>query len=68
VKIGEITGLIADGWKNKEIAAKFGTTEQTVKNYVVRVADKIIGQEDRATKNVRVMIARWHWNHANSEK
>jgi ATP/maltotriose-dependent transcriptional regulator MalT len=60
VKIGEMTELVAQGWTNKAIAQKFGTSEQNVKNYIRRVAVKI-GYEEHPNRNLRVLIARWHW-------
>jgi DNA-binding NarL/FixJ family response regulator len=61
MKIGEFTALIAEGWTNKAIAERTGTTEQTVKNRVRRVALKLGFDTDvRAKKNLRVLITRWH--------
>jgi len=42
----KIVALIVQGFKNKEIAAMLGTTEQVVKNYLRNVYDKI-GVSDR---------------------
>ena len=42
----KIVSLIVQGFKNKEIAAQLGTTEQVIKNYVRNVYDKI-GVSDR---------------------
>ncbi len=42
----KIVALIVQGYKNKEIAAKLGTTEQVIKNYLRNVYDKI-GVSDR---------------------
>jgi DNA-binding NarL/FixJ family response regulator len=42
----KIVALIVQGFKNKEIAALLGTTEQVVKNYLRNVYDKI-GVSDR---------------------
>jgi DNA-binding NarL/FixJ family response regulator len=66
MKIGQLTALIAEGYTNKAIAEELGTTEQTVKNYVRRLADKLgfdIDSCERSGKNLRVLIARWHWQH-----
>lgn len=41
-----IVALIVQGYKNKEIAARLGTTEQVIKNYLRNVYDKI-GVSDR---------------------
>jgi DNA-binding NarL/FixJ family response regulator len=41
-----IVALIVQGYKNKEIAAQLGTTEQVIKNYLRNVYDKI-GVSDR---------------------
>jgi len=41
-----IVALIVQGYKNKEIAAQLGTTEQVIKNYLRSVYDKI-GVSDR---------------------
>ena len=41
-----IVALIVQGFKNKEIAAQLGTTEQVIKNYLRNVYDKI-GVSDR---------------------
>jgi DNA-binding NarL/FixJ family response regulator len=41
-----IVSLIVQGYKNKEIAGKLGTTEQVIKNYLRNVYDKI-GVSDR---------------------
>ena len=42
----KIIALIVQGYKNKEIASKLGTTEQVIKNYLRNVYDKI-GVSDR---------------------
>ena len=42
----KIVALIVQGYKNKEIASKLGTTEQVIKNYLRNVYDKI-GVSDR---------------------
>jgi DNA-binding NarL/FixJ family response regulator len=42
----KIVALIVQGYKNKEIATKLGTTEQVIKNYLRNVYDKI-GVSDR---------------------
>jgi DNA-binding NarL/FixJ family response regulator len=42
----KIVSLIVQGYKNKEIASKLGTTEQVIKNYLRNVYDKI-GVSDR---------------------
>jgi DNA-binding NarL/FixJ family response regulator len=42
----KIVALIVQGYKNKEIAAQLGTTEQVIKNYLRNVYDKI-GVSDR---------------------
>jgi len=42
----EIVSLVAQGFKNKEIAQQLGTTEQVIKNYLRNVYDKI-GVSDR---------------------
>lgn len=42
----KIIALIVQGYKNKEIALKLGTTEQVIKNYLRNVYDKI-GVSDR---------------------
>jgi DNA-binding NarL/FixJ family response regulator len=42
----KIVALIVQGYKNKEIAIKLGTTEQVIKNYLRNVYDKI-GVSDR---------------------
>jgi DNA-binding NarL/FixJ family response regulator len=42
----KIVALIVQGYKNKEIAVKLGTTEQVIKNYLRNVYDKI-GVSDR---------------------
>lgn len=42
----KIVALIVQGYKNKEIAGKLGTTEQVIKNYLRNVYDKI-GVSDR---------------------
>ncbi len=41
-----IIALIVQGYKNKEIATRLGTTEQVIKNYLRNVYDKI-GVSDR---------------------
>jgi DNA-binding NarL/FixJ family response regulator len=41
-----IVALIVQGYKNKDIAAHLGTTEQVIKNYLRNVYDKI-GVSDR---------------------
>lgn len=41
-----IVALIVQGYKNKEIATRLGTTEQVIKNYLRNVYDKI-GVSDR---------------------
>ena len=41
-----IVALVVQGYKNKEIAAELGTTEQVIKNYLRKVYDKI-GVSDR---------------------
>ncbi len=41
-----IVALIVQGYKNKDIAAQLGTTEQVIKNYLRNVYDKI-GVSDR---------------------
>jgi len=41
-----IVALIVQGYKNKEIASRLGTTEQVIKNYLRNVYDKI-GVSDR---------------------
>ena len=42
----KIVALIVQGYKNKEIAVRLGTTEQVIKNYLRNVYDKI-GVSDR---------------------
>lgn len=42
----KIVALIVQGYKNKEIASRLGTTEQVIKNYLRNVYDKI-GVSDR---------------------
>jgi DNA-binding NarL/FixJ family response regulator len=42
----KIVALIVQGYKNKDIATKLGTTEQVIKNYLRNVYDKI-GVSDR---------------------
>ena len=42
----KIVALIVQGFKNKEIAERLGTTEQVIKNYLRNVYDKI-GVSDR---------------------
>ena len=42
----KIVALIVQGYKNKDIAAQLGTTEQVIKNYLRNVYDKI-GVSDR---------------------
>jgi DNA-binding NarL/FixJ family response regulator len=42
----KIVALIVQGYKNKEIANRLGTTEQVIKNYLRNVYDKI-GVSDR---------------------
>jgi len=42
----KIVALIVQGFKNKDIATKLGTTEQVIKNYLRNVYDKI-GVSDR---------------------
>ncbi|MGC9293251.1 MAG: response regulator transcription factor [Acidobacteriaceae bacterium] len=42
----KIVALIVEGYKNKEIAAQLGTTEQVIKNYLRSVYDKT-GVSDR---------------------
>ena len=42
----KIVALIVQGYKNKEIAGRLGTTEQVIKNYLRNVYDKI-GVSDR---------------------
>jgi DNA-binding NarL/FixJ family response regulator len=42
----KIVALIVQGYKNKDIAVKLGTTEQVIKNYLRNVYDKI-GVSDR---------------------
>jgi DNA-binding NarL/FixJ family response regulator len=41
-----IVALIVQGYKNKDIAAELGTTEQVIKNYLRNIYDKI-GVSDR---------------------
>ena len=41
-----IVALIVQGYKNKEIASRLGTTEQVIKNYLRNVYDKV-GVSDR---------------------
>jgi DNA-binding NarL/FixJ family response regulator len=41
-----IVALVVQGYKNKEIAAQLGTTEQVIKNYLRNLYDKI-GVSDR---------------------
>ena len=41
-----IVALVVQGYKNKDIAAELGTTEQVIKNYLRNVYDKI-GVSDR---------------------
>jgi DNA-binding NarL/FixJ family response regulator len=41
-----IVALIVQGYKNKEIAVRLGTTEQVIKNYLRNVYDKV-GVSDR---------------------
>ena len=41
-----IVALIVQGYKNKEIATRLGTTEQVIKNYLRNVYDKV-GVSDR---------------------
>jgi len=41
-----IVSCVTQGMKNKEIAARVGTTEQVVKNYLRKVYDKL-GVADR---------------------
>ncbi len=36
----QIVALIAQGWKNKEIALQLGTKEQVIKNYLRSIYDK----------------------------
>ena len=42
----KIVSLVVQGYKNKEIASRLGTTEQVIKNYLRNVYDKI-GVGDR---------------------
>jgi DNA-binding NarL/FixJ family response regulator len=42
----KIVALVVQGYKNKEIASRLGTTEQVIKNYLRNVYDKI-GVGDR---------------------
>jgi DNA-binding NarL/FixJ family response regulator len=42
----QIVGLIVEGCKNKEIAARLGTKEQVIKNYLRSIYDKT-GVSDR---------------------
>jgi DNA-binding NarL/FixJ family response regulator len=42
----KIEALIVQGYKNKDIAVRLGTTEQVIKNYLRNVYDKI-GVSDR---------------------
>jgi DNA-binding NarL/FixJ family response regulator len=42
----KVVGLIVEGYKNKEIASRLGTTEQVIKNYLRSVFDKT-GVSDR---------------------
>jgi DNA-binding NarL/FixJ family response regulator len=42
----KIVALVVQGYKNKEIATRLGTTEQVIKNYLRNVYDKI-GVGDR---------------------
>jgi DNA-binding NarL/FixJ family response regulator len=41
-----IVALVVQGYKNKEIAAQLGTTEQVIKNYLRKIYDKL-GVSDR---------------------
>jgi hypothetical protein len=62
VKIGDITSLVAEGLTNKAIAQRLGTSEQNVKNRVHKAAQKL-GLSQRQDGNIRVLLARWHWEH-----
>ena len=37
----QVVSLVADGLKNREIAAELGLSEHTVKKYLLRIFDKL---------------------------
>jgi DNA-binding NarL/FixJ family response regulator len=51
----EVAQLVAEGYTDKVIAAKLGTTNKTVRYHVGRIVDAL--QLDRS-RDVRILIAR----------
>ena len=48
-----VVALVAKGYRNRDVAEALGTTEQTVKNYLYAIFDKL-GMSNR------VELALWH--------
>ena len=55
----EVIGLVVDGLSNREIGRSLGVQEQTVKNHVARIMDKlkVRNRVELALKAVRDNIA-----------
>jgi DNA-binding NarL/FixJ family response regulator len=51
-----VVELVAQGYRNRDVALALGTTEQTVKNYLYAIFDKL-GMSNR------VELALWHESH-----
>lgn len=51
----QVAQLVADGFTNKQVAAMLDLKEQTVRRYLMRIAERM--ELDRS-KNVRVLITR----------
>lgn len=59
----ELIGFVAQGWNSRKMAAHYGTSEQTVKNKMRAVYDRL-GITEEGGMNQRVLLARWYWlNH-----
>ena len=55
----EIVGLVAQGFKNKEMAEKMFISEQTVKNHLHNIFDKL-GVSDRLELALYAIHKNWH--------